>query len=252
MNYCKIKILNKIRTKLKEAAGVTMTELLIVVAIIAVLGGVAFIAVWNYQRSFAQLERDSIAKEIFIAAQNHLTAAYGEGYPEITDYGISGTADGDNRNNVYYITVNHGTTSANGIFELMLPFGAIDETIRTGGSYIIRYQPETAAIMDVFYCSTNNSPAKFNHTLTNEEYETVIGLRDTDETDYSSQRRTYEQGNDSVLGWYGGESASALPTIILDTPSVEITNADKLTVKATDPNYSIDGARLHRRSGQRR
>ena len=58
----------------------TMAEMLIVVAIIAVLGGVAFIAVNNHQRTLGQLERDGIAKEIFVAAQNHLTMAAHEGY----------------------------------------------------------------------------------------------------------------------------------------------------------------------------
>ena len=66
--------------KLRNNIGMTMAEMLIVVAIIVILCGVAFIAVWNYQRSMGQLERDGIAKEIFVAAQNHLTAAYGEGY----------------------------------------------------------------------------------------------------------------------------------------------------------------------------
>ena len=61
-----------------------MAELLIVVAIILVLLGVAFISVVSHQRSMAQLERDGIAKEIFVAAQNHLTVAYGEGYLEKT------------------------------------------------------------------------------------------------------------------------------------------------------------------------
>ena len=66
--------------KLKNRIGMTLAEVLIVVGIIAVLGGVASVAVWNYQRSLGQLERDGIAKEIFVAAQNHLTAAYGAGY----------------------------------------------------------------------------------------------------------------------------------------------------------------------------
>ncbi len=57
-----------------------MAEVLIVVGIVLVLAGIVFIAVFNYQRSMAQLERDGIAKEIFIAAQNHLTAAQGQGY----------------------------------------------------------------------------------------------------------------------------------------------------------------------------
>ena len=50
--------------KKNNQRGFTMAEMLIVVAIIGVLAGVTFIAVQNHQRSMAQLERDTIAKEI--------------------------------------------------------------------------------------------------------------------------------------------------------------------------------------------
>jgi prepilin-type N-terminal cleavage/methylation domain-containing protein len=82
--------------KLKNNIGMTLAEMLIVVAIIGVLGGVAFVAVWNYQRSMGQLERDGIAKEIFVAAQNHLTAAYGEGY-----LGLKEPASGSSETNPF-------------------------------------------------------------------------------------------------------------------------------------------------------
>ena len=132
-----------------------MAEMLIVVAIIVILCGVAFIAVWNYQRSMGQLERDGIAKEIFVAAQNHLTAAYGEGYLGHTA-GYFGTEDfittdekGREIAGDYYYIVNGGTPSA-GVFEQMLPFGSVDETVRLGGSYIIHYQKDTGLVLDVF------------------------------------------------------------------------------------------------------
>ena len=56
--------------------GFTMAEMLIVVAIIGVLSAVSFVAVTQHQRSMERLERDSVAREIFIAAQNHLTMAH--------------------------------------------------------------------------------------------------------------------------------------------------------------------------------
>ena len=61
-----------------------MAELLMVVAILVALFGVAFVAVQNHQRSMTQLEYDTIAKEIFVAAQNHLTAAESQGYPGLS------------------------------------------------------------------------------------------------------------------------------------------------------------------------
>jgi prepilin-type N-terminal cleavage/methylation domain len=128
--------------KLKNNIGMTLAEMLIVVAIIGVLGGVAFVSVWNYQRSMGQLERDGIAKEIFVAAQNHLTAAYGEGY-----LGLKEPASGSSDTNPfgtkaddgsYYFVVNGTGDAANAtVFDQILPFGSVDETVRGGGSYII-------------------------------------------------------------------------------------------------------------------
>ena len=61
--------------KLKNKAGMTLAEVLLVVAIIGILGGVSSVSIVGHQRSLGQLERDGIAKELFVAAQNHLTAA---------------------------------------------------------------------------------------------------------------------------------------------------------------------------------
>ena len=232
-----------VRAKLKQSVGMTMAEMLIVVAIIGVLSGVAFISVFAYQRTMGQLERDGIAKEIFVAAQNHLTAAYGEGYLSTSSYGTPDTADRDNNNKVYYIAVNQGVASEDAMFDLMLPFGAIDETVRAGGSYIIRYQPETATVLDVFYCSTSGSPERFNHSLSSEDYANVVNLTG-DGQEEKAARRNGDWDDGAILGWYGGELASALPNLTLKAPTIEVVNADKLIVKVTDQNSDKNEAML--------
>ena len=65
--------------KNRKDKGFSLAELLIVVAIVTILLGVSFVAVQNHQRSMTRLEFDTIAKEIFVAAQNHLTAAESQG-----------------------------------------------------------------------------------------------------------------------------------------------------------------------------
>lgn len=245
--------------KLKNKRGVSLAEMLVVVAIIAILGGVIFIAVWNYQRSLGQLERDGVAKEIFVAAQNHLTPAYGEGY-----LGLKEPADSDDPKSfgiqaddgTYYFTVNNGhvvPSDADAIFEQMLPFGSVDETVRAGGSYIIHYQKETGLMLDVFYCTRNASPSQFNHVLggggENETTATVSGLESeypavivlADDTK-KSERRTYiygEGGNKSILGWYGGTGAASLPKTTLDPPTINVVNAEKLYVEVSNPNTNV-------------
>jgi len=70
----------------RRIAGFTMAELLIVIAIIGVLAGVSFVAVQTHQKSMTQLQYDTIAKEIFVAAQNHLTLAKSENYRQASDF----------------------------------------------------------------------------------------------------------------------------------------------------------------------
>ena len=127
--------------------GFTLAETLIVAAIITILSGVSFIAVHNHMRSLAQLERDGIAKEIFVAAQNHLTMAEHEGYLGLSDFGEVEDKD----KGIFYLVVNGTPISGNDLLKVMLPFGAVDETVRLGGSYIIRYQRETGRVLDVFF-----------------------------------------------------------------------------------------------------
>ena len=78
-------------TKNRRKGGFTLAEMLIVVAIVIVLMGVAFVAVQNYQRSSTRLEFDTIAKEIFVAAQNHLTEAESQGLLDKLDVSALGT-----------------------------------------------------------------------------------------------------------------------------------------------------------------
>lgn len=222
--------------KLKRRLGMTMAELLIVVAIIIILGSLGFIAVWNYQRSLGQLERDGIAKEIFVAAQNHLTAAYGEGYLGITDFGTKGTSEEDNGKEVYYYAVN-GTISDSSALGQMLPFGSIDETVRTGGNYIVRYQKDTGLVLDVFYCSRNGSPSKFNYSLSNSDYSDAMSVKGLTDAQKKSRR---EWTDGSILGWYGGTDAALLPNAKLQSPTIKVVNAEKLYVEITNPNTNVE------------
>ncbi len=225
----------------------TLAEMLIVVAIIGVLGGVAFVAVWNYQRSMGQLERDGIAKEIFVAAQNHLTAAYGEGY-----LGLKEPASGSSETNPfgtkasdgsYYFVVNGTGGAANAtVFDQILPFGSVDETVRGGGSYIIHYQQETGLVLDVFYCTTHGSPTRFNHSFFDGDDFTTVMSKAGEEN--KSARRTYEAGGNSILGWYGGAEAATLATTTLNPPTITVHNEEKLYVEVTNTNSSNSAAQL--------
>ena len=209
-----------------------MAELLIVVAILVVLAGVSFVAVQKHQRSMTQLEYDTIAKEIFIAAQNHLTMAESQGYLGIgtSEYGTASTYTGDSANKVYYITY-PDTGSVPKMHELMLPFGSVDETIRAGGSYIIRYQPSSGTVLDVFYSNSHKTSAlTVNGIILHEnDYAGLMAVRGNKT---ALQSFTGRNGT-GVVGWYGdGSTSGALPIgERLSDPVLTVHNEEKLWVE---------------------
>ena len=198
--------------------------MLIVIAIIAVLAGVSFIAVQQHQRSLNQLDRDAVAKEIFIAAQNHLSMAKSEKYHGVTDFGTPGDAKTDAGNNdVYYFY--SGNRPA--VYDQILPFGAIDGTVLSN-SFIIRYQPEAAVVLDVFYWTTNSSNSRFDcNELGAGDYATLVG------DDSGDKHKNYK--GTGLLGWFGGQDVvkSGEP---LNAPDIEVFNGDQLYVTIKDNN----------------
>lgn len=231
--------------------GFTMAEMLIVVAIIGVLGAVAFVAVNQHQRSLERLERDSVAREIFIAAQNHLTMAESQGYLGVTgdktDDNIFGTQV-DSTKGTYYFAVNKGsgfssTGAPKSLLDLMLPFGSIDETVRGGGSYIIHYQPKkeptvtdnkimpSGTVIDVFYCSTDD---RYGDDLSGTDVEGLNSLI----SKYAGDDKAGDRKNygSAVLGWYGGDALEPITTNVLTDPLLYVENGNKLRVGVVDNN----------------
>ena len=221
------------RVKALRSAGFTMAELLIVVAILGVLAGVAFVAVQQHQKSVTQLQYDTIAKEIFVAAQNHLTLAKSENYRQNADlntaknngfFGTKGTATEDGSSTDTYYICSKDTPIAPAL-EQILPFGAVE--LVSGGQYIIRYQPNAARVLDVFYWTDGSG--KFD-------------AKNTDSSDYTTLVEFYRNGNqknytDGLLGWCGGEEVVDSGDY-LEAPIIEVINDALLLVKVTDTNKS--------------
>lgn len=221
--------------KKNRNSGFSLAELLIVVAIVVVLMAVAFVAVQNYQSSMTRLEFDTIAKEIFIAAQNHLTTAENQGYPQNISFGHDGEPlPGDDETaEIWYVV----SSDSNTLKEIMLPDYALDG-MALSGSYIIRYQPYPATVLDVFYSREGKSSflSKSGTTLSKDDYTTLMG----DSPNYrAGGEKNRENYNGKVIGWYGGAAALAKGER-LKTPTFEIINAEKLLVKVSNLDSLTD------------
>ncbi len=208
-----------------------MLEMIIVVAIVVILAAVSFVGVVHHLRGMTKLEYDGYAREIFMAAQDHLSMAKSQGYLGRTNFGTDDKkADGKDAGTYYFVVRKTGDSAAallsddTAVLNLMLPEASVDETIRLGGSYIVRYDRDSAQVRDVFYWS--ETAARFKLTYNDSDYALF----------FSSDLKNYGSGK-AVVGHYGGvEIGSGMTTTELKAPFLRIYNAEVLKVIVTDPN----------------
>ena len=244
---------NAIKKRLNRK-GFTLAEVLVTVAILLILAGVTFVSVAQYQKNLRLMEMDGTAKEIFIAAQNHLSVAQASGDLDrlaeeanksadgVTKSAIGTKLDasavsaytGDTIGTYYYMIHNatHGIESctprgSEKLRQMMLPFGALDETVATSGNYAIVYELNSASVVAVLYSGAGN--ASFGNAV-------VIPFDDGDVSkikdiyDDKSARKSYEKdGVTAIVGCYTGTAGSAaIPTETLEAPKLEVKNENKL------------------------
>lgn len=248
---------NAIKKRLNRK-GFTLAEVLVTVAIIIILAGVTFVSVAQYQKNLRLMEMDGTAKEIFIAAQNHLSVAKASGDLDrlAANASATGTTDSTigtklspapsyagNASGEYYYVIHNvmsGTESctpqgSDAILQMMLPFGALDETVSVSGNYAIVYELKSASVVAVLYSGAGN--ASFGNTA-------VINLEAADvnaiPTLYNdkSARKSYKKGGvTAIVGCYTGTAGSAaIPTETLEAPKLEVKNENKLHVLVREAN----------------
>ena len=258
---------NSMKNRLNKK-GFTLAEVLVTVAIIIILAGVTFVSVAQYQKNLRLMEMDGTAKEIFIAAQNHLSVAKASGDLDRLaekakeDAKKSGSvsrstigtkldsapAYASNAGGEYYYVIHNVTSGSesytpsgsDAILQMMLPFGALDETVSVSGNYAIVYELKSASVVAVLYSGAGN--ASFGNAA-------VITLDDEDVKNIEvkklyqdkSARKSYEKdGVTAIVGCYTGTAGSAaIPTETLEAPKLEVKNENKLHVIVSDKDPYI-------------
>lgn len=122
------------------------------------------------------------------------------------------------------------------ILKDMLPFGAIDDTVRSGGSYYIEYDLKTAQVYAVFYTDSADG-------LTELEVKTLSngGGRFDDNTGMEARKSLLNtaDGGRKTVGYYGGAAAQNLESVELIEPKIIVENGEKLQIKIQDFNYFV-------------
>ena len=232
----------------KNSNGFTMAEMLITVAIIVILCGFGFVAVIAHQRNLKRMEMDETAQEIFIAAQNHLTAARASGQwssflketksdagkasrgtkPGYTPSDYQATSDANAASRDFYAISNDEVKKEAGTgkeaMELILPEGSIDETLR-GNHFYVEYDAASGTVYGVFYTDSD-------HEITAEDAQKVSRTE-------PNARRDYEvDGKRTIIGYYGGALGELKNPKDLYAPAVAVRNAESLVLYVVDKNYN--------------
>lgn len=215
----------------RRTAGFTMTEILLVVAILAVLFGVTAVGLVQMQKELRQKELDSKAETIYMVAQNRLTELAASGRSDLYDpakrydilpLGIMPSDSEIEREDASLYYVSAAQLGENSAAQALMPTSRIDKALRDA-DWVIEFDPASGSVYAVFYSESskmNYQPKEFN------------SLR--------SKQRRLKAG--ATVGYYGGDAVVTLDTGTLQT---EIRVINEECLHAILSCYAPDGKDLN-------
>lgn len=253
----------------QKNAGFTLAELLLVIGILSILLTIGMLSVQVYRKNLKMMEMDRMAKQIFIAAQNHMTAlktsgkwetyqnksdmlrgeiesGLGKKMEKPADYPTtqiwSNSEIGIEGEHHYYVVGHTEETHdlSQSILEELLPQNAIDDVVRHEGKYMIEYDYATATVYGVFYTDSSEE-FRYETDIMGANGLNTLGGRKSDK-DGKNVRKEYQNkdGKNVLIGYYGGSVSQVLSSKNLREPTIKIENEERLIVTITDSNDNVD------------
>ncbi len=236
--------------------GFTLAELLLTIGIMVILAGISFVGLTHYQRKLKLLEMDGTAEEIFMAAQNEMSTLEANGTLELlsgADLGMeispassaenedAGTDDSSADHRCYALIHNAGDNAGGAGEELLsylLPFGVIDDTVRTDGNYRIEYDYTARTVTAVYYSRTasflSGSGDAYTFKVDGSDAAALKKAAGDRNLRQHFSGTEGEAAGGAIVGYYGG-SSKAVPEGSLTAPVLSVENGARLLLHIRMP-----------------
>ena len=214
--------MKKSQFRMRKNSGFSLGELLATVAILVILMAAAMPAVVSIQKNLRQKELDAKAEIIYVAAQNAISKLKAGGNTEVYQAGADGVwrlaetpSDADsekdniNDGDIYYFT----SVDIGPAVSAIMNSDTVDEAL-LNNHWVVEYNPSSAIIYAVFYSEDRVDCAG--------EYKAEYGKYDL------LRPKEARLADGANVGYYGGGSAAASSTVTTMTPTLTITNTEKL------------------------
>lgn len=197
-------------------SGFTLSEVLIAVAILIVLMGLAMIPITRHQRDLRQTELDARAEIVYHAAQNKLSELLANGrisdcYAEDLQPLNNTPLDAAERKTSLYYVTSAAKTGEGSAAAAILPKDQVDRQL-WDNHWVIELDPTSGSVYAVFY---SEKPLTY-------DFDSFNPLR----------FRDGRLSAGATVGYYGGDSVQSEITGKL-TPHMEIINKEQLLLRVT-------------------
>lgn len=197
-------------------SGFTLSEVLIAVAILIVLMGLAMIPITRHQRDLRQTELDARAEIVYHAAQNKLSELLANGrisdcYTEDLQPLNNTPLDAAERKTSLYYVTSAAKTGEGSAAAAILPKDQVDRQL-WDNHWVIELDPTSGSVYAVFY---SEKPLTY-------DFDSFNPLR----------FRDGRLSAGATVGYYGGDSVQSEITGKL-TPHMEIINKEQLLLRVT-------------------